>query len=148
MKRFLVATAVAAAVLVIVAGLALAANRVPGDPTLPLPLPPGPTTPSDLVTVRAPIDGIDVLIRESNPPQVSLKVTAGLPSGCARQHSHDVKRQGDTFIVTVLNSMPKGDPICTMIYGTYVLDLDLPGPFAPGATYTVNVNDEVRTFKT
>jgi hypothetical protein len=147
MSRFLVAAAVAAAAVVAVTGLALAANRGQGGS----PAPGGPVDPtasSDVVTVKAPIDGIDVLIRESNPPQVTLKVTAGLPSGCARQHSYRLTRSGNTFNVTVLNSMPKGDPICTMIYGAYVLNIDLGGGFTPGTTYTVNVNDEVETFTT
>ncbi len=32
-------------------------------------------------TVAAPIDQVDVVIRESSPPQVTLNVKAGSPSG-------------------------------------------------------------------
>jgi hypothetical protein len=99
-------------------------------------------------TVPAPIDGLEVVMRESAPPQVSLKITAGLPSGCAQAHSHQLTRAGNAITVTVLNSMPTGDPICTMIYGSYVLTVDLGSDFAPGATYTVQVNDKTTTFKT
>lgn len=99
-------------------------------------------------TVPAPIDGLDVVIRESAPPQVSLKITAGLPSGCAQAHSHQLTRSGNTFTVTVLNSMPVGDPVCTMIYGTYELTVDLGSDFAPGQTYTVQVNDRTTSFRT
>jgi hypothetical protein len=101
---------------------------------------------ADHETVAAPIERIDVLVRESSPPQVTLKVTAGLPSGCARRHSHQLSRAGDTFTVTVLNSMPRGDPVCTMIYGTYDLEIDLGSTLGPG-TYTVRVNDQIRTFR-
>lgn len=109
----------------------------------------GGTTPVETRrTVPAPIDALDVVIRESMPPQVSLKITAGLPSGCAQQHSHQVTRSGNTFAVTVLNSMPAGNPVCTMIYGMYDLTIDLGSDFAPGSTYTVQVNDKSTTFKT
>ena len=87
-------------------------------------------------------------MRESAPPQVSLKITAGLPSGCAQAHSHQLTRSGNTITVTVSNSMPTGQPICTMIYGFYELTVDLGSDFAPGTTYTVQVNDKTTTFKT
>ena len=99
-------------------------------------------------TVPAPIDGLEVVMRESAPPQVSLKITAGLPSGCAQKHSHQLTRSGNTFTVTVLNSMPTGDQVCTMIYGSYELTVDLGSDFAPGQTYTVQVNDKTTSFRT
>ena len=57
-------------------------------------------------------------------------------------------RAGDTFTVRVTNSMPTGNPICTMIYGVYELNIDLGRDFRPGATYTLAVNDKTTTFKT
>jgi hypothetical protein len=106
-----------------------------------LPAPPG------RHTVAAPIDGLDVRVMESSPPQYMLRVLAGLPSGCAKQDSHTVSRVGDTIRVTVLNSMPTGDPPCTMIYGSYELNINLGTDFLSGSTYTVNVNDKATTFK-
>lgn len=108
----------------------------------------GSTPPEPRQTVPAPIDGLEVLMRESAPPQVSLKITAGLPGGCAEKHSHQVTRAGNTITVTVLNSMPTGNVACTMIYGTYELMVDLGSEFEPGTTYTVQVNDKTTTFKT
>jgi hypothetical protein len=102
----------------------------------------------DRHAVPAPIDQIDVVIRESAPPQVALKVKAGLPGGCAQRDSHSVTRSGDTFRVTVLNSMPNGNPICTMIYGTYDLTIELGSDFRIGGTYTVQVNDKTTTINT
>jgi len=98
-------------------------------------------------TVAAPIDKIEILIRESNPPQVTAKISAGLNGGCALQDSHTVSRAGDTITISVLNSMPSGRPVCTAIYGTYELNVDLGTSFAIGTTYTVRVNDKVTTFK-
>jgi hypothetical protein len=136
MKRFAIAGAVTVAAILIIGAAALASPRGPGGAA------PG------RHTVAAPIDRLDVLIRESAPPQVSLKVAAGLPDGCAEQHSHSVTRAGDTFTVSVLNSMPDGNPICDLRYGIYELNIRLDGEFRPGATYTVQVNDKTTTFKT
>lgn len=97
-------------------------------------------------TVAAPIDGLDIRVMESSPPQYMLHIGAGLPGGCAKQDSHAVSRVGDTIRVTVLNSMPAGDPPCTMIYGSYELNINLGTDFVSGSTYTVHVNDKATTF--
>jgi hypothetical protein len=97
-------------------------------------------------SVAAPIDGLDVRVMESSPPQYMLNVRAGLPSGCAKQESHAVSRVGGTVMVTVLNSMPNGDPPCTMIYGSYELNINLGSDFLSGLTYTIHVNDKVTSF--
>jgi len=136
MKRLFVAAALSLAAIFLIGAVAFASGRadltpIPGRQTVP-----------------APIDDVQVVIRESSPPQVTLNVKAGLPSGCAQRESHSVSRSGDTFTVRVLNSMPTGDVACTMIYGTYELTLDLGRDFRAGATYTVHVNDKTTTFKT
>jgi hypothetical protein len=136
MKRLVVAAALSLAAILLIGAVAFASGL--GDLT------PAP----DRQTVPAPIDDVQVVIRDSNPPQVTLNVKAGLPSGCARRESHSVSRAGDTFTVRVLNSMPTGNVACTMIYGTYELNLDLGRDFRAGGTYTVNVNDKTTTFKT
>lgn len=140
MKRLVLPGLVAAAAVLVLATIALAGGGGPdgaGDPPL-----------SDRVTVPAPIDGVEVVIRESYPPQVAVRITAGLPSGCAQVHSHSVARSGDTITITVLNSMPGGDPICTMIYGMYDLTVELGSDFEVGRTYTLRVNDHTETFRT
>jgi hypothetical protein len=105
-----------------------------------------PSAPADRRTVAAPIDGLDVRVLESAPPQYVVNVKAGLPSGCARQHSHSVSRSGDTITVTVLNSMPSGNVACTMIYGSYELNINLGSSFTARTTYTLRVNDKTTTF--
>lgn len=76
----------------------------------------GPSSPSSSsrLEVLAPIDGLDIRILESNPPQYMLNVRAGLPSGCAERNRHETKRNAETLTVTVLNWMPAGSPPCTM----------------------------------
>ena len=75
-----------------------------------------------------------------------LHVKAGLPSGCAEKNRHDVQRAGETITVTVLNWLPAGNPPCTMIYGSYELNINLGSDFRRGTTYTVDVNDKKTTF--
>jgi len=136
MKRLIVAAVLGLAVILLAGAVAFASAR--GEPA------PDPGR----QTVPAPIDQIQVVIRESSPPQVTLNIKAGLPSGCALRESYSFGRNGDTFTVRVLNSMPTGNVMCTMIYGTYELNIDLGTDFRPGATYTVQVNDKTTTFKT
>jgi hypothetical protein len=136
MKRLVVAAVLSLTAILLVGAVAFASGR--GE------LAPAPGR----QTVTAPIDDIQVVVRESNPPQVTLNVKAGLPSGCAQRESHSVSRAGDTFTVRVLNSMPTGDVACTMIYGSYELNIDLGNDFRADGSYTVNVNDKTTTFKT
>jgi hypothetical protein len=133
MRPVLFAAVVALAAIGIVGVAALASGRAPDA--------------GGRRTVAAPIDKVEVVIRESNPPQVSVRIAAGLPSGCAKQDSHSVSRAGDTITISVLNSMPSEDLACTAIYGTYELNVELGSGFAIGTTYTVRVNDKVSTFK-
>jgi hypothetical protein len=136
MKRLALAAALSFAAVLLVGAVAFASARGGASPD------------AGRQTVPAPIDDLAVVIRESNPPQVTLNVQAGLPSGCAQRDSYSVSRTGDTFTVSVLNSMPMGNPICTMIYGSYKLNIDLGHDLRVGVTYTVNVNDKTTTFKT
>jgi hypothetical protein len=133
-RRLLIGAGVALAIVAVAGAIALASGAGGG--------------PAGRQTVAAPIDDVEVLVRESNPPQVTARITAGLPSGCAQRDSHSVRRSGDTITVSVLNSVPTGNAICTMIYGTYLVTLDLGTDFRRGATYTIQVNDRTKTFKT
>lgn len=107
------------------------------------------TLPSDhpRVEVPAPIDALEVLIRESFPPQYSLQIVSGLPSGCAAFERIEVERDGNTFNVDVINTMPEPNSniACTMIYGTMEHAVALEG-IESGVEYTVNVNDQTTTF--
>jgi hypothetical protein len=123
---------------------------IPSEPPFTVtPADPGaaPQLPADRRAEAAPIDGLDLRVAESFPPQYFLNVQAGLPSGCAEQYKHDVSRDGDVITVTVLNSLPAAlDTICTAIYGMYELNIALGSDFEPGVTYTVVVNDQETTF--
>lgn len=119
------------------------ATDIPSSPSSPLPISP---SSSGRQEVPAPIDGLDVRVLESNPPQYMLSVRAGLPSGCAEKNRHELQQAGGAITVTVLNWMPTGNPPCTMIYGSYELNINLGSDFRRGTTYSVSVNDKRTTF--
>jgi hypothetical protein len=103
-------------------------------------------SPLDRQAVAAPIDSLDVRVLESAPPQYVLSVRAGLPGGCAERNRHEVERVAETITVTVLNWMPTGNPVCTMIYGSYELNINFGSDFRPGTAYSVRVNDKGTVF--
>ncbi|MEX0761122.1 MAG: hypothetical protein WD208_10855 [Dehalococcoidia bacterium] len=97
-------------------------------------------------SVAAPIDGVDVVVRDSFPPQYVVLVRSGLPSGCARFERIAHERDGDVIKITVTNLMPDDTEIaCTAIYGIAQNGVDLGSDFEEGKKYTVIVNDEHTT---
>ena len=87
----------------------------------------------------APIESAEIQIAKSLTPQYSVRVTSGLPGGCAAFDSISASRAGTRIDVTVMNSMPVGNVPCTAIYGYKDSTVDLGSDFAAG-TYTVVVN--------
>lgn len=101
----------------------------------------------DTVLVPAPIDGVDINVAESYPPQYFLHIVSGLPSGCAAFDHYTVERDGNTIRVEFLNRVPAdSDVSCTMVCGMKEHNIALGSDFVPGETYTVTVNDVTETF--
>lgn len=98
--------------------------------------------------VPAPIDGVDIVVRESFPPGYTAQIRSGLPSGCASLDSAKVTGRSDNEVrVTVLNSVPADEDVaCTAIYGTVESNVDLGTDFESGETYRVKVNGRETTF--
>ena len=99
----------------------------------------------DMVDKQAPIDGVELVISDANPPQYTLKITSGLPSGCARFGGYELSRDGNSITVTVTNQEPAGPVACTAIYGQHQGQVDLGSDFTQGETYTVVVNGQKAT---
>jgi hypothetical protein len=117
-------------------------SPIPSEPPFTVtPAPTQATLPPGRYAEAAPIDGLDVRVAESFPPQYFLHIVAGLPSGCAEQYTHSFTRNGNAIEVEVLNSFPEGGTFCTAIYGTYELNIALGSDFISGQTYTITVND-------
>lgn len=124
-----------------------------GTPGIPVATPdaggnvPAPVASGDRKLELAPIEGLDVLVRESFPPQYAAVVKSGLPSGCAEFAGIEVERDGNEFTLTVWNTMPSDPNVaCTMIYGIAENTVTLGGGFTSGETYTVRAGDMEMTF--
>jgi len=98
--------------------------------------------------VDAPIDAIDIVVRESMPPQYAVAITSGLPNGCARFAGWEiVARTEAEIVIRVTNRVPDSDEVaCTMVYGTHESTVELGSDFVSGREYTVVVNGERKTF--
>ena len=97
------------------------------------------------VVVLAPIDD-SAIVRPSSPAGAYiLKVTSGLPSGCAEFNGFNVERVGDNFRVEVTNLMPRPSLIvaCTSIYGYNESEISLGSGLVVGETYTVTINEDI-----
>lgn len=105
---------------------------------------PSPQEPAQVV-VLAPIDD-SAIVRPSSPAGAYiLKVTSGLPSGCAEFDGFNVERVGDNFRMEVTNLMPHPSLIvaCTSIYGYNKSEIWLGSGLIVGETYTVTINEGI-----
>lgn len=95
----------------------------------------------------APIDGAEMIVRETFPPQYAVRVLSGLPSGCHQFAGATVSRSGGEITIAVRNSLPSDRGIaCTAIYGTHEEIVELGSDFQSGVVYHVAVNDRALTF--
>ena len=102
----------------------------------------------ETVEVAAPIEKVEILIRESWPPQYAVDVTSGLPSGCAKFERISHSTTGDRIEIEVVNTQPAPGELvaCTRIYGYEENTVELGTDFEAGKTYTVSVNGVEETF--
>ena len=98
----------------------------------------------DLVTEAIQIDGVDVLIAETSPPQISAHVTGVIGDGCATLHSVEQQRSGNTVTVTILRERP-AQAVCTQIAKLYDDVIRLDGQF-PAGSYLLRVNAFEKAF--
>ena len=126
----------------------------PNDGLTPLPgagpfLPIGPGLP-DVEDGRkltlAPIEELDLVIREIWPPQYVAQVTSGLPGGCSQFEGYTLEREGNTITVEVWNSEPAELVPCTMQYGYHPFSVELGADFESGQEYTLVVGERELSF--
>ena len=98
-------------------------------------------------SVAAPIDDLELITRESFPPQYALLVISGLPDGCHEFERYDLSRDGATITIRVTNRVPTdSNRVCTQVYGRHEETIELGSDFQSGAEYTVHVNDKTLTL--
>jgi hypothetical protein len=123
------------------------AQSTPTAPTSDTTATPGLTPPAGSRFEPAPIDGAEVVIEASYPPQYAVSIKSGLPSGCHVFDHATVTRTGTEITIEVMNRVPADSRIaCTAIYGTHEMTVQLGSDFASGATYRVRVNERTIEF--
>jgi hypothetical protein len=108
---------------------------------------PSPTLAAGRRAVPAPIQSVKVEPGTTSPRTYTVAIVASLPNGCATRYTQDIKREGDVFIVIILNSEPTGNVPCTAVVSTYEVRVTIGESLVAGRTYTVRVNDKETTFR-
>ena len=103
---------------------------------------------SEWVVNTSPIETVEVLVLESDPPQYSLSVVSRLPAGssCSAFNGYDIVRRFAGRIevtVTDLRVAPGQVVPCTADLPVVNTEIPLGSDLTSGETYTVVVNDEV-----
>ena len=87
----------------------------------------------------------DVLILESFPPQIIVKVEGWLPDGCSEVGDITQQRSGFTIDVTItIRRLSTG--ACIAIAPQVTRNIRLNGSFAESGAYTVRVNGVEKSF--
>ena len=95
--------------------------------------------------VPAPVESAEIVVRETAPPEYAVRITSGLPNGCAQFERIDVLANGTVIELKVWNSLPGDEKTsCTMIYGTTSNTVSLGSTFETGRTYDVRINGETK----
>ena len=131
-----------------------ATRTAPGSFATPTPQPPGsseePTTSGTgpvVTVVLAPVESIEIERLAAKPPNATMIVVSGLPSGCDSFNGYSLTREGDAFDLQVTNLHRDLD--CPATYTTVTTSILLGQPgygdVEPCKTYTVVVNGETRS---
>jgi inhibitor of cysteine peptidase len=104
-----------------------------------------PTPGGNVIRGLAPVDSIDILILESFPVQVQVRVTGNLPDGCTALGEITQEREGSTFSVTISTTRP-ADSLCTEALVPFETTVALDVLGLKAGTYSVTVNGVSGTF--
>ena len=91
-----------------------------------------------------PIQGIEVLLAESDPVQVSVKVTGWLPDSCTTHHETHQGQEGNTITIKITTVRPK-DAFCATVATEYQERVSI--GTLPAGDYTVIVNNVEQEFR-
>ena len=105
----------------------------------------------DTFIAVSPIESVEVMPLESDPPQYQLRVVSGMPkgSGCSQFNGYEIQRRELNRIDVAITHHEVADPFvaCTADYPVVETLVPLGSDFEPGVEYTVSVNSETtRSF--
>jgi inhibitor of cysteine peptidase len=104
-----------------------------------------PSPGGDVEEGMAPIEKVEVLLLESFPLQVHLKVEGYMPDGCTEVASTEVDKQDHRFEVTIRTSRPT-DVLCTEAIEPFEMNIPLDVYGLPAGEYQVDVNGVETSF--
>ena len=91
-----------------------------------------------------PIQEIEVLLAESHPVQVSVKVNGWLADSCTAHHETHQGQEGNTITIHITTTRPK-DLVCATVVTEYQERVFI--GTLPAGDYTVIVNDVEEQFR-
>ena len=91
-----------------------------------------------------PIQGIEVLLAESDPVQVTVEVNGWLADSCTAHHETHQGREGNTITIQITTIRPK-DLACATVVTEYQERVFI--GMLPAGNYTVIVNDVEQQFR-
>jgi inhibitor of cysteine peptidase len=115
---------------------------VPDQPSDAKPAPPKEET----VLGQAPVDDVEIVLRESFPVQVSAIVDGYLPDACTEISSVTCKQVGDTFRITLATARP-AEMACADVVSPYEEEIVLDVLGLAAGVYTVNANGVTASFE-
>ncbi|HNS50303.1 MAG TPA: hypothetical protein PKO09_03890 [Anaerolineae bacterium] len=104
-----------------------------------------PTPGGDVIRGSASVDAIDILILESFPVQVQVRVSGNLPDGCTELGETAQERQGTAFTVT-LGTVRPAHALCTEALVPFETTVALDVLGLKAGQYAVAVNGVSGTF--
>lgn len=91
-----------------------------------------------------PIQGIEVLLAESHPVQVTVEVNGWLADSCTTHHETRQGREGNTITIQITTIRPR-DLVCATVATEYQERISI--GTLPAGDYTVIVNDLEQQFR-
>lgn len=97
-----------------------------------------------VIIADMPIAGVEVLLAESDPVQVTIEVNGWLPDSCTTHHETVQTHEGNTITVQITTIRPK-DFACATVVTEYSERIFI--DTLPAGDYTVIVNGMEREFR-
>jgi inhibitor of cysteine peptidase len=99
---------------------------------------------NQLIIADMPIAGIEVLLAESDPVQVTVVVNGWLPDSCTEHHETHQAQEGNTITIQITTTRPK-DFACATVVTEYQEKVFI--GTLPAGDHTVIVNDVEQEFR-
>ena len=98
---------------------------------------------------ESPIESVEVVLTEGEPPMYEARVISGMPrgSGCSQFNGYEIRRSESNTIAVTVTHHEVADPfvVCTADFPIVETGFPLGSDFEPGVEYTVTINADTTT---